>query len=437
MRLALICRLFVGWMVCSLALTGVQADDWPEIYGKGRTGVWGESGILRKFPADGLKIAWRVPIGPGYSGPAVAGSKVFITDYEKRETGGAERVICFDEQTGTTLWTYENPAAVYGKFAYNSGPRSTPTVDGDRVYVLGAAGDLYCLGTADGVLRWKLNLPEEYQAKMPSWGYAASPLVYGHLLITPAGGADARLIGLNKLTGEEVWRALPTPGGIDYTSPVIARAGGVDQLIYWVPGEVASLNPQTGAVYWQIPFESAVCCATPTVDGDRLIVSDFFKGSALIRLAADKPTAELVWKGKGENEVKTDGLHSLMCRPVLKGDHLYGVCSFGQFRCLKAATGERVWESMEPTRENRRWATAFIVRNGDVYFLNNDRGELIVADLQADGYHEVSRTQLLKPTSGGAGTRELGKVNWVIPAYANGHIVIRNDEEVIRASLVN
>ncbi|MEN6546520.1 MAG: PQQ-binding-like beta-propeller repeat protein [Armatimonadia bacterium] len=435
MHFGLFGRLVPIGLLCIVALTGVQAEDWPEIYGKGRTGVWNEQNILRQFPAEGLKISWRAPIGPGYSGPAVAGGKVFITDYQKREGGGAERVICLDEQAGTVLWTYENPGANYSKFAYNSGPRSTPTVDGDRVYVLGAAGDLYCLGTTDGALRWKLNLPEKYQAKIPPWGYAASPLVYGDLLITPAGGANGRLVGLNKLTGEEVWRALPVLSDLAYTSPITVRAGGVDQLIYWVPGEVASLDPQTGAVYWQIPFASSVCCATPTVDGDRLIVTNFFKGSALIKLAGDKPAAELVWKGNGENENKTEGLHGLMCRPVLKGDYLYGICSYGQFRCLKAATGERVWESIEPTRENKRWANAFIVRNGDLYLLNNDRGELILADLQPDGYHEVSRTKLLNPTSGGAGTRELGKVNWVIPAYANGHIVIRNDEEIIRASL--
>jgi outer membrane protein assembly factor BamB len=188
-------------------------------------------------------------------------------------------------------------------------------------------------------------------------------------------------------------------------------------------------------VYWQIPFPGLQCCATPAFDANRLLVTNFYRGAALIKLAPDQPTAELVWQFGGENEVKTQGLHGLMCSPMLKGDHFYGVCSYGQFRCLNAADGQRVWESLDVTKENKRWATAFIVRNDDVFFLNNDRGELIIADLQPDGYHELSRTQLIAPTSTGAGGRDLGKVNWVNPAYANRHIVTRNDEEIIRASL--
>jgi outer membrane protein assembly factor BamB len=301
---------------------------------------------------------------------------------------------------------------------------------------MGAAGDLYCVSVADGALRWKLNLPEKYNAKMPSWGFAGSPVVSGSVLITHCGGdGDTRLLGLNKLTGEELWRALPTPNGIGYGSPIIVNAGGVDQLISWTDGEIASLNPATGQVYWQQPFVGMTPCASPSTDGQRLLVSNFYKGSALLNLAADKPAAELVWLGKGENEVNTLGLHALMTTPLLAGDYLYGVCSYGQLRCLDAKTGERVWESLDATREKKRWANAFIVRNGDVYFLDNDRGEMIIADLQPTGYRELARAQLLKPTTGGAGERELGKVNWAIPAFANRHVFLRNDEEIIRVSL--
>ena len=119
---------------------------------------------------------------------------------------------------------------------------------------------------------------------------------------------------------------------------------------------------------------------------------------------------------------------------MLDGDHLYGVCSYGQFRCLDARTGERIWETMAFTREKARWATAFIVRNGDRYFINNDRGELLLAKLSPQGFEEISRTKLLKPTSRG-GRRELGAVNWSHPAYANRHIFARNDEEIVCVSL--
>lgn len=424
---------FAALIVCCVSLA--RADDWPETLGAGRRGVWNEPGILRQFPAEGLKVQWRTPVGPGYSGPAVAGGRVFVTDYQKREGGGAERVLCLDEQTGQVLWTYENAAAAYNKFAYNSGPRATPTVDEDRVYVLGGAGDVYCLSAETGALLWQVNLPEKFGAKIPTWGFAGAPLVHGNLLITPAGGPDSRLVGLNKLTGAEVWRALPVLSDLGYSAPIVVNAGGVDQLISWVPGEIASLNPRTGEVYWRQAVESRIPCATPVVAGDRLFVSDFWKGSCMVKLAADKPAAEVLWTRGGANEVNTEALHALMCTPVMTEAHIYGVCSYGQLRCLDATTGERLWESLEATGEKARWSNAFITRNRDVYFINNDRGELIIADLAPTGYRELSRAALIKPTSGGAGTRQLGGVNWVMPAYANRHIVIRNDEEIIRASL--
>jgi len=411
------------------------ADDWPGFLGRDRLANWTEKGIVRQFPADGLKIVWRAPIGAGYGGPAVAGGRVFVGDYQKRDAGSVERVVCLDEKTGKVLWAFENPKADYSKVAYNSGPRSTPTVDADRVYMVGAGGDVYCLNVKTGRPVWQVNLPAQFGAKIAAWGYANSPLVYGNLLLTGAGGPDARLVALDKLTGKEVWRALPTHGDLGYGSPIIVKGGGVDQLISYTPGEVAGLDPKTGKAYWQIPFPSIQDCATPAFDANRLLVTNFYKGSMLIKLAPDKPTAEMAWQFGGENELKTQGLHGLMCSPVLKGDYFYGVDSYGQFRCLKASDGQRVWESMDVTKENKRWATAFIVRNGDVYFLNNDRGELIVADLQPDGYHELSRTQLITPTSAGAGSRDLKNVNWVNPSYANRHIITRNDVEIIRGSL--
>ncbi|MHB8993779.1 MAG: PQQ-binding-like beta-propeller repeat protein [Armatimonadota bacterium] len=412
------------------------ADDWPEILGSGRQAEWHETRILRQFPAAGPTVRWRTPVGAGFAGPAVAGGRVFVPDYQTREAGGVERVVCLEEQTGKVLWTYENPDANYKKFAYNTGPRAVPTVDGDLVYTQGAAGDLYCHSVTDGTLVWKVNLPASFGAKFPTWGFAGSPLVYGNVLIAHCGGeGNSRLVGFDKLTGKELWRALPSTGDLGYGSPMLVKAGGVDQLISWVGGEIASLNPLTGQVYWQQPFVGLTPCATPSSDGERLLVSNFYKGSCLLKLAADKPAAELLWLGKGENEVNTVGLHALMTTPLLAGDYLYGVCSYGQLRCLDARTGERVWESLEATKEKKRWANAFIIRNGDVYFLNNDRGELIIADLQPTGYREIARAQLIKPTTGGAGARELGKVNWALPAYANRHVFLRNDEEIIRVSL--
>ena len=166
------------------------------------------------------------------------------------------------------------------------------------------------------------------------------------------------------------------------------------------------------------------------------MVSAFFSGARLYRLDLENPVSTMVWKSESESAVDTDKLHSLMATPVIDGDYIYGFCSSGQLRCLRRATGERVWESQQATVERTRNVSGFIVRHGDRYFINNDRGELIIARLSAQGYQEISRAELIRPTTAmGANRRERKAVNWVHPAYANRHIYIRNDDRIISVPL--
>ena len=418
---------------------GVRAEDWPEWRGKGRGGVWRESGILDTFPAEGLKLKWRTPIGGGYAGPAVSNGHVFVTDFN--ETGprrGIERALCLNEGTGKILWTREWPVD-YAGLDYAYGPRATPTVDGNRVYVLGTKGMLLCLKVRTGKVIWKKDYVKDYGIDVPIWGTVAAPLVDGNRLICLVGGEpDAKVVAFDKMTGKEIWRALPSDSEPGYAAPILIEAGGKRQVIIWHPEAVSSLDPETGKVYWEHPFKvnNGVTVATPVFSRNRLLISAFYNGSRLLRLHPTRPAAELVWKGESASEIKTDGLHSLITTPVIQGDYLYGIGSYGQFRCLDARTGERVWETLEVTREKARWAAGLIVRHQDRFFINNDRGELILARLSPKGYQEISRTQLIKPTTRVGRRRELGLVNWSHPAYANRHLIIRNDEEIRRYSLV-
>ena len=434
-------RRFVRFAFCVVALAAcssmLRADDWPEIQGRGRRNVWTDDGILDRFPTNGLKIRWRTPIRAGYAGPAVAGGRVFVSDYEKTDTDQVERVVCLDEQSGQVLWTFENRDVKYGVLSYGYGPRATPTVDGELVFALGAAGDLYCLDVGSGKLQWKINYPSDLKAKLPTWGFAGHPLLDGQRLICLVGaGSNATVVALDKATGRESWRAVSSKGGPGYSAPILIHAGGVDQLIQWHGGGVSSLNPTTGQIYWETPYEGRdMLIATPVRQGDLLFFTAFFDGSMMLKLADNKPDARLLWRGNSHSEIQTDGLHSTLSTPVIKDGYVYGVCSYGQLRCLDVQTGARVWETQEVTRENARWASAFITRQGDRFWINNDRGELIIAQLSPRGYHEIDRTQLIAPTTPPGNKREKGVVNWVLPAYANRHIVIRNDREIIRASL--
>jgi outer membrane protein assembly factor BamB len=422
--------------ILKITLAPIVAEDWPEWRGKGRGGVWTESGVMDKFPEKGLTAVWRTPAHSGFAGPAVSDGRVFVTDFI-RSVGkkGTERALCLDEKSGKILWTREWEVDYQG-IGYDTGPRATPTVDGDRVYVVGGSGRLLCLSVRTGAVSWQRDYVKDYGAQMPTWGIANSALVDGDRLIAIVGGQpDAKVMAFDKMTGREIWRALSSDSEQGYSQPVITSAGGIRQLIIWHPAAISSLDPATGKTRWQQPFRVhlGASVATPVLSGSRLLISSFNHGSMLLDLSKGK--AGLVWKGKSDSEINTDGLHALINTPVIDGDYIYGICSYGQFRCLSLKTGERVWETMAVTKEKARWASGFIVRHGDRYFINNDRGELIIAKLSPEGYQEISRAQLIKPTSNPGNRRELGVVNWSHPAYSNRHVIARNDEEIISVSL--
>ena len=436
------------------------ADDWPEWRGKGRVGEFNEPGILETFPSTGLKVKWRTPVRAGYSGPAVAAGRVYVTDFRtlrpdehptmgpemnmRRASGleGKERAIALDEKTGKILWTQEWDADYTGTMeSYAIGPRATPTVDGDRVYVEGTMGHLLCLNAATGAVLWKKDFVKEFGLKIPVWGMTSPPIVDGQRVIAIVGGrGEAKVMAFDKLTGKVIWKALSSErDDTGYAPPFLLQAGGARQLIIWHPQAVSSLNPSTGEVLWELPWNvkgSGLIVGTPVLSGNKLFLSSFYFGSFMMHLDPASPKAEMAWRGSSESEINTDGLHSIISTPVIEGNYIYGVCSYGQFRCLDARTGKRVWETQEVTKEKARWASAFLVRHKDRYFINNDRGELIIAKLSPEGYKEISRTFLIKPTAtAGIGRRELKAVHWSHPAYANQTLYTRNDEELIAVSL--
>ncbi|MEO1085222.1 MAG: PQQ-binding-like beta-propeller repeat protein [Acidobacteriota bacterium] len=415
------------------------AADWPEWRGAGRDGVWSETELLESFPETGLEPVWRTPVHGGYAGPAVADGRVFVVDFERTgRTTGTESAVALDESSGEVLWRRGWAADYTGlEPRYAIGPRATPTVDGERVFVLGAMGQLAALGVADGSVQWRKDFVAEYGTEVPVWGMSGSPVVHGRLLIALVGGVDgATAMAFDKTSGEEVWRAIKTDGEPGYASPVLFDVDGRQQLVLWHPKAIHGLDPSTGAELWRVPFDVTLglTVASPVLAGDKLLVSSFFNGSVLLELGGEAKAREL-WRGQSSSEVDTDGLHALITTPVIDGATVYGVGSYGQLRALDLASGERLWETMAPVVEKARWAAAFLVKNGDRYWINNDRGELILATLDREGgYREIDRADLIEPTSP-IGRREKKAVHWSHPAYANGHILVRNDREVLRVDL--
>ena len=427
--------------------TLLEADDWPQWRGPDRHAVWRETGIIDMFPDSGLKVVWRAPVRSGFAGPAVAGGRVFVLDWQEdpksRTMDGTERLVALDEETGAEIWTHQW-ATTYRMLqrSYAIGPRATPTVDGDRVYVVGASGMLRCVSAETGDLIWHKNYIDDYDTSVSTWGIAGSPLVDGDRLIAVVGGEpDALVVAFDKYSGAELWRAVDVVGEMGYGQPVIYEAGGARQLIVWHAAALVSLNPGTGAVYWDQPWDvgMGMSVATPVRDGNYLLVSQFYNGSMMMRLDTDRPAASMLWKGSSRSELpdETDGLHAMITTPIVSGDFVYGVGSYGELRGLSARTGERLWMSDKMTAQ-ARWGTAYMVRQGDRYFVSNDDGYLIIARFTPEGYVELDRTKLIEPTSrsGFGPQRRFDRpVSWSHPAYANRHIVQRNDKEVVRASL--
>jgi outer membrane protein assembly factor BamB len=435
--------------VSAICLFGVmaaviaRADDWPQWLGPQRDGVWRETGIVEKLPAEGLHFRWRTAIGSGYAGPAVAHGRVYVHDrkldrdaanpanpFDRGRIPGRERVLCLDEKNGRVLWTHEYDCAY--TISYAAGPRATPLVHQGKVYTLGAEGHLQCLDATTGKPIWTREFTKDFDCKTPVWGFAGHPLVDGLKLICLVGGEGSVAVAFDKDTGKELWRALSArePG---YAPPMIYEYGGQRQLILWHAEAVNGLDPETGRVLWtqRAPIRSGMSIATPRKLGDRLFLTSFYSGSLMLRIQGQEPP-EVLWQTAKASEKDTEMLHSVMSTPVVLPDHVYGSCSYGQFRCLKTGTGERVWETFAPTTgRSERWGNAFIVAQGDRYFLFNEQGDLIIARLSPEKYQELSRARLIEPNNHDARR----PVVWSHPAFANRSVYARNDAEIVCASL--
>jgi outer membrane protein assembly factor BamB len=413
--------------------------------GPGRDAVWSETGILDRLPPAGPKVLWRTPVSGGYSGPAVAGGKVYLLDYvkaagddkpnplERSQLQGQERVLCFDAHSGAQLWrhTYDCPYQI----SYPAGPRCTPTVHGGKVYTLGAMGNLFCLDAANGTVLWSKDFPKDYGVKPPLWGFCGHPLIDGPRLICIVGGDGTTAVAFDKDSGQELWRSLSSEE-TGYSAPTLIEAGGVRQLLIWHGEALNALDPQTGKLYWSFPLRphTGMAIMLPRKDGDYLFAGAVFGTAVGLKLAADKPAVTEAWRGP--KDMKGAGLFPTNMTPFAEGGVLYGVDQPGEFRAVKIATGERLWASWRPLTgqaESRPvyTGTVFVVKNGDRFFLFNEKGELLIARLSPQGYEEVSRWQMLEPT----GTAFGRAVVWSHPAFAHRCVYARNDKELVCVSL--
>jgi outer membrane protein assembly factor BamB len=381
-----------------------SAADWPGLWGPGRNAVTS----ALPSPARSAKALWQRTSQGGYSELAIAGQRIITMDLR----AGVDHVVALDAATGKDVWAAAVAPTYRGHDGSEDGPIATPTIAGADVFAVGPMGVIVALDLKSGRERWRHDLRASFGAEMPGWGFAASPLVEGQLVIVPTGGAKSQgLLAFDRASGKLRWSALP---GISagYSSAVAATLAGTRQVIVVRGDRVAAVSPADGRELWSarsLVASDEVLNSALVLPGDRVLLTHS-KESWLLRITRrdDRLVAEEVWRSPRVRISLAPAIH-------VNGS-LYAF-SGGQLNCFDLATGETRWRE--------RFGDGTLAAAGTTLFLVTRSGDLVIADASPDGYREVSRARAF--SSGG--TTVTG------PSIANGHVYVRSTKEIAAFSL--
>ena len=383
------------------------AADWPQWRGPTRDGVSKETGLLREWPKEGPKLVWkRDGIGTGYAAPSVAGGRVYILANEGLEN---EFVQALSVEDGKKVWSTRlgmvgNP---------NQKPtfpaaRSTPTVEGDVLYALGSDGDLACVETGTGKIRWQKNLRKDFEGKPGTWAYAESPLIDGEALVCTPGGASATVVALNKKTGDVLWKAATAEGDeAAYASAVPLEAEGGREYVQLLQKGLVGLDAKTGKVLWRYAKATSRYGAnipSPLVMGSTVFVGAAGTGAGLVKV-----------KGATAEEAYFDAkLPTAIGGAVTVGGVIFGTTAKALV-CIDAATGQVKWD-------NAALGSASLCTADGLLFLHGENGEVALVEASSDAYKEKGR---FAPAEQPAKSNPMEKA-WAYPALADGRLYIRD-----------
>ena len=406
------------------AQDATSMTDWPQWRGPDRSGTWDHGPKLDTLTREHVTKIWEVAVGSAYCGPTVANGLVYVMDLME----GSERVHCFDALTGKSQWIYHYP--VEYTVGYPTGPRASVLISSGKAYSWGTMGQLHCLDARSGELLWERNTLEEYQSLVPIWGMASNPILVDQLLIVQVSGADgACMVAFDKDSGKEQWRALDDEAS--YTSPILISQADKQVLVCWTASQLAGLDPHTGSVYWSIPLEPLkmnMSISDPVYEAPYLFLSAFFDGSYLLELDQQSTSAKLVYHRHGSNERNTKALHCCISTPMIRGDHVYGIGSYGEARCLDLKSGERIWENLSLVAPER-WANVHLVNQGNQTWGFNETGELLLGKFIPEGYLDQGRVRVIDPVKISPNPRN--GVNWAHPAFSGSYVFVRSDSRLI------
>ncbi len=420
-RLALV--LSLAALLPAAALTAPPAADWPQWRGPDRDGRSPDTGLLASWPDGGPPLLWQAAgLGGGFSSVAVAGDRI----YTMGDLGETQHVLALSRKDGSLVW--KTPVGPAWEDQY-LGPRSTPTVDRDRIYVMTTEGEIICLDAAKGEKRWSRSLPADYKASMMKakgtydWKFSESPLVDGDRVVVTPGTRDAALVALDKMTGKEIWRtAIPELGengedGAGYSSVVVSEAGGLRQYVQLIGRGLIGVDAATGRFLWGYNkvANGIANIPTPIVHGNHVFTSTGYgTGSALVRLQRQKDTvrAEEVYF------LSADVMQNHHGGLILDQGHIYAGTGHNKGFPLSVhmETGKVAWG---PVRNDGSGSAAVSYADGRLYFRYQD-GTMVLIEATPAEYRERGSFKI----------PEVTKPSWAHPVIIGGLMYLREQDRL-------
>jgi outer membrane protein assembly factor BamB len=383
------------------AAPAASRNYWTNFRGPRRDGKYDEASVSTNWPANGLPVLWKQPVGVGHASFVVADGKAYTIEQRRSQ----EVVAAYDINNGHELWT-QKWNAEYAD-STGDGPRATPTWDQGRLYALGATGELRCLDAGSGAVIWGKNILSENQSKNLPWAQAASPLIVDDKVVVLPGGANGKsVVAYNKMTGAPVWKVLDDPQA--YVSPMLVELAGRRQIVVVSSYRVVGLAPENGALLWSYSWDTdnGINVSQPVVvDRNRFFISSGYgKGAALVEVkgSGNSFTASTIWENKNmKNKFNSSVLHN---------GYVYGLDE-GILVCLDVNTGERKWK-------DGRYGYGQVVLAGNHLIVTSDQGDVALVNASPDKYTEVARFTALSGQT------------WNYPAIASGKLLVRNSNEM-------
>ncbi len=417
--------------------------DWPRMLGPNYDSRSPEVGILTKWPATGLKVVWTVDTGVSYGNGVAANGRWFQFD----RFGNVERLSCLNAETGEPLWKWESPVEYRDAYGYNNGPRCSPVVDGDRVYVLGVAGTLACLSTLEGSQLWKLDTNAMYSVSQNFFGVGASPLIYKDKILVMIGGGSfttsngSAMVAFDKVSGKELYKVGNYHAS--YSAPIIQKIDGADVCLSFVREGLLCFNPDSGGnesfFPWRADDLESVNAASPVVWNNRILISETYeRGSALLKLTTSG--LEELWKdGLGRKE---QVLRSHWSTPLLDGNIIYASSGRNEpdadLRCL---------ELQEPSADSKSWKpeVRWTIRNHDRMtglivdkhlLMLGEFGTLQLIQLNKEKRTLVAQMELAQTLDPKDGNPLVQSPSWAPPVLSHGLLYVRGKDKVACLELI-